>query len=52
VGIRFYLKYKGGNIEGELYKEYFPVIYSRYWYFTSYFGMYIFLPAVNKGIQY
>ena len=24
----------------------------RYWYCTSYFGMFIFLPAINKGIQY
>jgi hypothetical protein len=24
----------------------------RYWYCTAYFGMFIFLPAINKGIQY
>ena len=24
----------------------------RYWHCTSYFGMFIFLPAINKGIQY
>jgi len=53
VGIRYYLKnIKHGNVEGELYTEYYPVIYGRYWYFTSYFAMYMFLPAVNKGIQY
>ena len=54
VSIRYYyLKYKqGANIDGELYKDYYPLIYGRYWYFTSYFGMYIFLPAVNRGIQY
>ena len=49
----YYLKYKKGiYLHVELYKEYFPVIYGRYWYFTSYFGMYLFLPAVNKGIHY
>jgi len=54
VGIHYYyLKYKPGTYIGiELYKEYYPVIYNRYWYFTSYFGMFLFLPAVNKGIQY
>lgn len=24
----------------------------RYWYYTSYFGMFILLPAINKRIQY
>ena len=54
VGIRYYyLIFKPGvNVNGELIKDYFPLIYRRYWYFTSYFGMYIFLPAVNKGLQY
>jgi len=44
VGIHFYyLKYKQGTkVYGELYKEFFPVIYFRYWYFTSYFGMFFF----------
>ena len=31
--------------------EYFPIIYERYWYFTKYFGMYLFLPVINKGIS-
>ena len=54
VGIHYYyLKYKKvSNIDTVIYKEYFPVIYGKYWYFTSYFGMFLFLPAVNKGIQY
>ena len=30
----------------------FPVIFVRYWYFTRYFGMYILLPIINKGILY
>ena len=49
----YYLKFKSGaKVFGELYEECFPVIYNRYWYFSSYFGMFIFLPAVNKGLQY
>lgn len=49
----YYLKYKQGAIvKDDLYKECFPIIYSRYWYCTSYFGMFMFLPAINKGIQY
>jgi hypothetical protein len=54
VSIRYYyLKYKKGAIvKGDLFKECFPIIYVRYWYCTSYFGMFMFLPAINKGIQY
>lgn len=49
----YYLKYKKDAIViGKFYQEYFPAIYCRYWYFSSYFGMFIFLPVVNKGIQY
>ena len=29
----------------------FPIIFQRYWYFTAYFGMYLFLPVINKGIS-
>lgn len=35
----------------ELIKFIFPVIYKRYWYISSYFGMYLFLPVINKGIS-
>ena len=54
VSIRYYyLKFKkGAFVKGELYIDYYPIIYMRYWYCTSYFGMFIFLPAINKGIQY
>ena len=49
----YYLIYKNDiSIKDELYIEYYPIIYKRYWYCTSYFGMFIFLPAINKGIQY
>ena len=51
VGIAlFYKLIKGYNVE--LYPEFFPVIFNKYWYFTSYFGMYLFLPIINKGIEY
>lgn len=54
MGIHYYfLKFKqSANIKDELYIEYYPIIYNRYWYCTSYFGMFIFLPAINKGILY
>ena len=29
----------------------FPVVSRQYWYFTAYFGMYFFVPFVNKMIQ-
>jgi hypothetical protein len=49
----YYLQYKHDiSIKDELYLEYYPIIYKRYWYCTSYFGMFIFLPAINKGIQH
>ena len=32
--------------------EYFlPLISNHYWYFTSYFKMYLFLPLINKGLN-
>ena len=32
-------------------KDFFPVLTMQYWYFTQYFGMYLFLPIINKGIE-
>ena len=49
----YYIKCKKGErVSDELYNEYYPAVYGRYWYFSSYFGMFIFLPAINKGVQY
>ncbi len=31
--------------------DFFPVFTYQYWYFTAYFGMYLFLPVINKGIE-
>ena len=39
------------KVNSNLSIEYFPIIYKRYWYFTAYFGMYLYLPLVNKGIS-
>ena len=30
------------------FKDFFPVYFHKYWYFTKYFGMYLFLPLINK----
>jgi surface polysaccharide O-acyltransferase-like enzyme len=48
----FYLKYKPQMIKDKLLYNFFPIIFKRYWFFTSYFGMYLFLPIINKGIAY
>ena len=52
VSITFYIqKFKPYLInKDDLTQFYFPMIFSRYWYFTSYFGMYLLLPVINKGI--
>ena len=52
VGIdKYFLHFRKISIpKGELYKDYNPMIFNRYWYFSSYFGMYLFLPVINKGI--
>ena len=48
-----YLKYKPQYVTNDnLYYNLFPIIFKRYWFFTSYFGMYLFLPVLNKGISY
>lgn len=30
---------------------FFPVIFIQYWYFTIYFGLYLFLSLINKGLS-
>ena len=32
------------------FQDFFPINFHKYWYFTKYFGMYLFLPLINKGI--
>ena len=52
-GIHFYIKHFKRNyvINYNISIDCFPVIFHRYWYFTAYFGMYLFLPLINKGIS-
>jgi surface polysaccharide O-acyltransferase-like enzyme len=33
------------------FEDFFPILFQKYWYFTKYFGMYLFLPVINKGIE-
>ena len=44
VGIHYYYTYitKGFIIKQDIYKELFPIVFRRYWFFTTYFGMYLF----------
>ena len=51
VSITLFYKLKEKN-NYELYYEFFPVIFGKYWYFSIYFGTYLFLPLINKGIEY
>ena len=46
--IYIYGKYNSKSIIE--FKDYFPFYFDKYWYFTKYFGMYLFLPVINKGI--
>ena len=52
VGIHKYvIKYKKNFIVNQdINKLHYPVVFNLYWYFTTYFGMYLFLPVINKGI--
>ena len=53
LGIPLYYKYikKDQDITAFYIKDKFPIIFNKYWYFTAYFGISIFLPIVNKGIS-
>ena len=35
----------------KVYDQCYPIIFYKYWYVTSYFGMYLFLPVINNGIS-
>ena len=52
VGITYiYKKFKPKINLYQTYEFFIPVISKKYWYFTQYFGMYLFLPIINKGIS-
>ena len=54
--VNFYLLYLNYKpqlaIKDNFYYNLFPIIFERYWYFTAYFGMSLYLPIINKGIAY
>ena len=48
-----FLKYdKKNKISNIFFYDFFPVIFCKYWYFTAYFGMYLLLPIITKGLSY
>ena len=53
IVIHFYfIKFRPNSIiKDPFYVEFLPMVFQRYWYFTAYFGMYLFLPIINKGIS-
>ena len=53
VGIKIYFnQFKPNIYKKEItYIDFFPVTTKQYWYFSFYFGMYLFLPFINKGIE-
>ena len=54
VGINKYALYFDKKFYIDEYKNkiYFPMIFEKYWYFSTYFGMYLFLPVINRGIEH
>ena len=53
VGIHMFIKIfiKKYIIKHDISIDLFPIVFQRYWYFTAYFGMYLYLPVINKGIS-
>ena len=53
IGINKYLTlYKPYIYKKEIeLMDFFPVFTNQYWFFTIYFGMYLFLPVINKGLE-
>lgn len=36
---------------GDIVKAFFPVLGSQYWFFTSYFLLFLFIPILNKAVE-
>ena len=53
VSIHMYYKKNYPYIvkKNKTYECFLPVFSQQYWYFTQYFGMYLFLPLINKGLS-
>ena len=50
--IKYYSIYKPHIYKKQIeLMDFFPVLTYKYWYFTTYFGMYLFLPVCNIGIE-
>ena len=48
-----FLKYdKKNKISNIFFSDFLPVLFYKYWYFTAYFGMYLLLPIITKGLSY
>ena len=45
-----FILFKVENIK-KLYFDFFPVIFNKYWYFTSYFGLFLFMPILNHALN-
>ena len=51
--IKYFSIYKPNLYKKQIdFNDFFPVINIQYWYFTAYFGMYLFLPVYNKGLEH
>ena len=52
VGIHKYITTyrKDFYVNQDVNKLHFPLVFDLYWYYTQYFGMFLFLPVINKGI--
>ena len=51
--VLFYLGYSaftGSFSSTELVKSFMPITSTEYWFFTAYFGMYLFMPLLNKAV--
>lgn len=53
MGINIYFfKFKPNTYKNSItFLDFFPVLTYQYWFFTTYFGTYLFLPVINKGIE-
>lgn len=53
IGIDIYfIKFKPHTYKESIkFLDFFPVLTYQYWYFTCYFGTYLFLPVINKGLE-
>ena len=50
--IKFFSVFKPNLYKKQIdFNDFFPVINNQYWFFTAYFGMYLFLPVINKGLE-